>query len=263
MSIADLDHQRHAEIAERLGTELHRELVVPCELCGGHGTKLHRGWDENDLPVDRMTLCSCRSELDLRLAMFDAGIPREFHDIEALVPELNVHAFDALSRYADRLDAAMKHGLGLILTGRNGTGKTSSACIPLIRCLRERRTAAMISWPDYVDGLRRAWKDPALARHLDRRAMRDLVVLDELGKEHETNDTTFVAGKLDSILRMRRGAMLPTIVISNLNAAQLVARYGASIESLLADRYKPIAYRPGDFRVRTGSSWDALIEGGK
>lgn len=247
---------------DRLLEELKREVVAQCEEpgCGQTGWIVTRGWDEEaDLPADTMTRCPCSKHLKLSLGMHDAGLPREFWSVETLIPSFNVHAFDQLSRYANKLDAAMKHGLGFILTGRNGTGKTSSACVPLIRALREGRSAALISWPDFVDGMRRSWKDPQLTRHLDERVMRDLVVFDELGKEHVTNDETFVSGKLDSILRLRRGALLPTIITTNLSPGQLVERYGRSIESLLADRFKTLNYRPGDFRIKVERNWDEML----
>lgn len=265
MGIAELDYRRHAELKLQLQAKMHNEVISSCEnfLCAQTGWVITPGWDdEEDMPADKMERCPCFSRVNLGVDMFDAGIPKEFWDVEGLEPTFNRHAFEQMHEYADHLDAACDHGLGFILTGRNGVGKTSSACIPLIAALRAKRSAALISWPDYVEGCRRAWKDPALAKHLDERSMRQLIVLDEIGKEHVTSDETFVAGKMDSLLRGRRGALLPTIVITNLTMPQLIERYGASIESLLADRFKTIKYRPGDFRVKApGRSWDEMLKG--
>lgn len=264
MGIAELDYRRHAEVRERLAERLHRELVQPCDKCGGTGSTVERAWDEAaDMPDDRINRCTCTRERLHRVALHEAGLPEEFWQADAIIPTFNERAFRLLHMYADHLDDALRHGLGLIMTGKNGTGKTSSACVAVIAAIRQGRTAALVSWPDYVDGLRRSWRDPVLARHLDERGMRDLLVIDELGKEHETNDASFVAGKLDSLLRLRRGALLPTILTTNLTAAQLIKRYGASIESLLADRFKTVPYRPGDFRVKVERDWDEMLTGKK
>ena len=155
---------------------------------------------------------------------------------------------------------SLEKGQAFLLIGKNGSGKSSSACLPLIAALRGGYTASFVNFPDLVGGWRRSWRDAALARHLDERLHRDLVVLDEVGKEHIGNDDTFVASRLDSLLRLRRGEMLPTIITTNLQVAELISRYGESIGSLLADRYKTVNYRPGDFRVKMAKSWDDLLD---
>ncbi len=267
MGIAELDFRRHAQLKQGLQSELKEELINSCEdqRCARTGWQITPGWDdEEDMPDDTMTRCPCYQRMNLGVDMFDAGIPREFWGVEDLEPDFNKHAFEMMHEYAANLDRACKHGLGFVLTGRNGVGKTSSACIPLIAALRSGRSGALVSWPDYIEGARRAWRDAALARHLDERLMREVLVIDELGKEHVTSDETFVAGKLDSVLRSRRGALMPTIIITNYKISELVERYGASIESLIADRFKTITYRPGDFRAKVASTfdWDATLKGG-
>ena len=57
--------------------------------------------------------------------------------------------------------------------------------------------------------------------------------------------------------------MLPTVITTNMTIPELIARYGQSIGSLLADRYKVIKYKPNDFRVRMSGTWDDLLGGGK
>lgn len=264
MGIADLDGARHLAILEQTEDRLRRELVAACPLCRGTGTTIVHGWDdEADVPKDRVRLCSCRVELNDRIALMEAGVPEELYEVDSLVPTLNTHAFELADVFVANLESAMARGLSLLFTGKNGAGKTSAAAKILLGVLRAGRTAALISWPDYVDGLRRAWKEPAHGRWLDDRVMRDVAVFDELGKEHQTTDTSFVIGKLDSVLRMRRGANLPTIITTNLTPAEVVSRYGASMDSLLADRFKVVAFRPGDFRKRSGFDWNAALTGEK
>ena len=261
MGIAELDHRRHREMADNLYNRRRRELIGECEKCDGTGNISHEEWVD-DIPVPRSETCVCKAALIFEMGMHDAGLPREFWGAESIIPEFNRRAFDELAKYARNLDRVRAHGLGLVLTGRNGSGKSSSACLPLITAIRSGVTASFVNFPDLVGGWRRSWRDAELATHLDERLHRDLVVLDEVGKEHVGTDDTFVASKIDSLLRLRRGSMLPTIITTNLTIPELIKRYGESVGSLLADRYKVISYKPGDFRVKMASTWDALIEGG-
>jgi hypothetical protein len=98
-----------------------------------------------------------------------------------------------------------------------------------------------------------------LLAHLDERLARDVVVLDEIGKEHTGHDSSDVLARFDSLLRMRRGAFLPTILVTNLDPGDLVERYGESVGSLLGDRFRIVQYEPGDYRSETGPSWSSLL----
>lgn len=263
---AELDHRRHAQLVEQTHARLYAQLVDGCEerACAKSGWIHVPGWDEaRDLPDDKLVPCPCLARVRLGRAMADAGIPERFWGVETLVPTYNEAAFDELHRYAEHLERAITHGLSLVLTGKNGSGKTSSACIPMIRALRNGHTAALISWPNYIDGQRRGWRDADLQRHLDERAARDLVFIDELGKEGDAADPTFAVGKLDQLLRNRNGSLLPVIIATNLTMPELATRYGASIESLLSeDRFRVIKYRTADFRKQGPvRDWDALLTG--
>jgi len=261
MGIAELDHRRHREMADELYNRRRQELISDCDRCGGTGFISHEEWD-GDIPVPKSETCECKATLLFEMGLQDAGLPREFWEAESIIPAFNRKAFDELARYARNLRRVRAHGLGLVLTGRNGSGKSSSSCLPLIAAIRSGSTASFVNFPDLVGGWRRAWRDADLARHLDERLHRDLVVLDEVGKEHIGTDDTFVSSRFDSLLRLRRGAMLPTIITTNLKIPEMIKRYGESVGSLLADRYKVISYRPSDFRVKMSSSWDELLDGG-
>ncbi len=261
MGLAELDHVRHAQVGEELFRRRKKEVIDACEKCGGAGKISSEVWDDDDIPTTTSVMCSCKVQVLHELSLQEAGLPREFWNAEDIEPEFNQHAFKVLRRYSQNLDAALEHGLGLVLTGKNGSGKSSSACLPLIAAVRQGRSSAFINFPDLVQGWRRAWKDNALGHHLDERVHRDFVVLDELGKEHVGSDEGFVASKFDSLLRLRRGEMLPTVITTNLTVPELVKRYGDSIASLLSDRYKVLKYRPGDFRVRMANTWDDLLGG--
>ena len=258
MGLAELDHRRHSELADRLWAELKTRQIVICEDCDGNGSLplLDEDMDVEEMDLLRPTRtreCHCRRNALVTLGLFEAGLPNEFWQADEIKPELNIENYDSLRLYAENIRRAKRHGLSLLLTGERGTGKTSSAAIALIAAVQQKMSAAYISFPDLIQGMRRAWRDERHGRYLDDRCTRDFVVVDELGKEHTGKDSDFVLSKLDSLVRTRRGLMQPTILITNDPPLELFRRYGASFESLLADRYKLMAYAPGDYRVRTAS----------
>lgn len=262
MGIAELDHQRHDQMGDELWARLKTEHIDSCSKCKGSGTVHSRTeFVEEIIPINKAKVCKCRTLCQHLLDLHDAGLPQEFWEVDEIEPTFNVDLFKKIRDYSGNLSNAVKHGLGFLLTGENGSGKSSSACIPLIEGIRQGFSVAFVNWPDFIKGSRTAQANRELAQHLDKRSYRDLVVLDEVGKERIGNDETFAESSLDSLLRMRRGAMLPTIITTNLNFEGFVDRYGTSVSSLVVDRFKILEFKPGDFRVKMSGTWDQLLKG--
>ena len=262
MGIADFDHQRHDEMGDELWARLKIEHIDPCEKCKGSGLVIVKTeFVDEIVPINRSEVCKCRQLCQHLLSLHDAGLPQEFWEANKLEPTFNVDCFAEIWEYARNLPNAVKHGLGFVLTGENGSGKSSSACIPLIEGIRQGITVAFINWPDFMKGHRKALTNNELGDYLDKRSLLDLVVLDEIGKERIGSDETFTASSLDSLLRMRRGAMLPTIITTNLERKEFTARYSTSVDSLIADRFKTLMFKPGDFRVKMSGTWNELLKG--
>lgn len=263
MGIAELDRARHEEMFEELRARLQRREIDPCVICGGAG-RVTVGLDYVDefVELPRTEMCVCKSSAALKLGLFDAGVPQEFWTADQIDPTWNKHAFEVVQKFASRIRQAKEHGLGLVMVGENGTGKSSSAAIVAIEALCAGFTVAYLSFPDLVEGWKIAKTDQEHGTHLQERVMRDIVVLDEVGKEYAgagAAKAKEVTAKLDALLRMRRGAFLPTVLITNLGYADLVEQYGASIASLLnPDRFKVLEYEPGDFRKEL-PRWDKLL----
>jgi DNA replication protein DnaC len=273
MGIAELDPARLEMEADDLWRRLLADVIAGCERCGGAGTvlaELDEGMDVDDLLLSprRVRICRCRRQAELQLRLHDAGLPKEFWEAEGIEPESNQDKYDLMRAYAGNLDVVFREGLGVLMAGPTGSGKTSSAALPLIAAARRGKSVAYISFPDLVEGWKRAWRTRGLAEILSRRCERDLVVFDELGKEHGgkgEDGEDFVLSRLDSTIRTRRGLRLPTILITNDSPVDFFKRYGESIESLLADDYKVLLYKPGDHRVVRAKrgQWEDRLKGGK
>lgn len=259
MGLAETDYRRHEELCNRLAADLKADIIEKCRKCRGSGWITEFIDDElGPFAPGHSRPCRCRRKVRRLNKLAEAGVPRELWLAHRIEPENNEEFFEELADYASDLDRAFKTGMGFLLHGENGTGKSSSAAIAIIGALRKGHTAAFIDFRDLVEGWFRAFQDPEHQRYLDRRCNRSLVVLDELGKEAVTDSKRdFVLARFDSLLRLRRGAYLPTIIITNLEPTAIERRYGKSVESLLSDRFRHLAYRPGDYRL-SAASWETI-----
>lgn len=265
MGLAETDYHRHDKRCAKLTRGFFRDIVRKCKKCRGTGWKKTKDpfGEFAGLEPGHATPCKCRKKVARLSALAEAGVPRELWQADKIAAKSNADKFEAMAEYGDKLRAAMDAGAGFVLYGENGTGKSSSSAIPVIAALKQGWSAAFVDFRDLVDGWRRAWKDPEHQQHLDERTSRDIVILDEVGKEHVGNDEgAFVLSRFDSLLRMRRYEYLPTIIVTNLDPVLFAKRYGDSIESLLSDRFTFLAYEPGDFRKRRKARVGTIITGG-
>ena len=261
-----LDPQRFEEKTERLFERLKQRKIEHCKMCGGTGRVLVdiQFEEDNDLALTKSEHCECKRRVLNDLDLFESGLPREFWRADELEPDSNEEHFELAHKIAAKIDkiVSRKLGLSLLMTGENGTGKTTSAAIVMIGAVRKKIETAFVLWPDFVNLSRQGRFDARISRRVTARLQRPLLVIDELGKESKLNDAdTFAQQQLDSIIRSRRGARLPTILITNDTPDQFYARYGVSVESGITAPYQILLYEPGDHRARLRESW-AILEGG-
>jgi len=166
-------------------------------------------------------------------------------------------------------------GLGLLLVGKPGHGKTTLASVVLQDVLRnidnERfsqtpyRPASpglFIDYPKLLRVQQRSWKDEsgADAKLIDRiygdapdSENISILVLDDLGKEHRTA-TNWAEDTFDALLRSRYNAGLPTIVTTNVPLKSWGETYGEAMESFAHEAFLPIniVSTEGDRRKHEG-----------
>ena len=255
------------EEIEEMFQRLCQEHIEPCETCNGTGrVPLETNWIEDKIPDTAFVDCDCKGYVHARLDVFEAGVPRNMWDVDEIDPEFNIKCFKVTRRFGDDLEhgrqksKSFRAGLSLLLVGENGTGKTSSATIALLGALEGGFSAAMLSWPLLINGLYQNRFNLSIQKSLWSRLMRDMVILDEIGKETvPASAKDFVITTLDQVIRKRRGECLPTILITNYTLTQFSRQYGASVSSLIAPPYKVLAYKPGDYRRRLTASWDDFL----
>ena len=259
------------EIVKALAAESHRRIEIRendykvggiwyCGLC--HTPKQFVR-QVGELHIDAMCLCKCQK------AAYDAE--EAFYSNKFLegqiakmrmecfpVPEMAGWTFDrddgarpgvsaACKRYCEEFSAAMRDGVGLLLYGGVGTGKSFMAASIANRLLDEGRTVVFDNARGYAD---RAFDDKEGFAEL--LAETDLIVLDDLGMERATE---YMKETVFQILDKRCQAGKPLIVTTNLSNEALKAPRGVDEErvfSRMLEKSVPILMKGEDRRREKG-----------
>ncbi|MFA5899707.1 MAG: ATP-binding protein [Hyphomicrobium sp.] len=169
----------------------------------------------------------------------EAGIPARFQSrsIESYLANQDgqKRVVNIARRFVDTWTEQREKGTSLIFTGGPGTGKTHLACA-IGKALLESQLAAVRFGT--VTGLLRSIKDtyrPGSERSeqqaFDSILQYDLLIVDEIGVQLGTDHEKLL---LFEVLNERYQGSLPTILISNLSAADLEIFLGQRV----MDRYR-------------------------
>ena len=147
-----------------------------------------------------------------------------FENIEKVIPAQHRNAFNECREYAENFAEHKKKGVGMILKGPVGTGKTSLAVAILQKVIRSHGGGLFIPMASLMDNLLTMSKRDAeeAVRFENRVRSTPLLILDDLGAEYENN---WVRTKVDAIITERCNRLLPVIVTTNLKAEELLSTY--------------------------------------
>lgn len=167
------------------------------------------------------------------------------------------HALRAAQLFAERFEAVADRGGSLTLTGPTGTGKTHLAAAALRAVTNEGRTGLYRLADAAVRYLKASYssgcpytEDQAL-QHL---RLPDLLVLDEVGNQHDSADEKRV---LFAILNARYSHMRPTLLVSNLTGEQLRAWAGQAFHDRLLESGVVVPCQWESYRPRIGRNGGA------
>lgn len=184
-------------------------------------------------------------------------IPRRFWDcafdeISNRPPETDdaVEPRDLARRYMSKLDEMLSRGIGMLLWGDNGRGKTG---LSVVVCKEARRRGYTVLFTECAD-LKRCVIDRVPfdddQTMLERARSVDLLVLDDLGKGVQDR-TGFGARMLDELIRHRNANQLSTVITTNMGMAALKEELKPSTMHSLKECVVPAKIEGPDRRDET------------
>lgn len=178
-----------------------------------------------------------RKERHLLQRMRDAGVPERFIDAE---PDMSHD---------------LTHGNGVILFGKQGSGKTTRAAGIIKGWLMSNNgKARFVTSADLLTEIGATYSGETTELSVIHKYGRcGLLVIDDLGKENPTDQTLT---KLWQVIDMRYGALLPTVITTQHDLAELVRELGRkgrvetakAIASRLYETCKPVNTGNVDYR---------------
>lgn len=204
-------------------------------------------------------------------ALRQANIPKRFFNVGLSDFKLpNLSEIDSVVEYKENIEEHIRtDGVGLLLLGPGGTGKTMLSCIIANTAISKGFSCYYTTVSGYIRlaiqamNLKDAWmadnsdtdskSEWATKTKLlkDIRNSIELLVLDDVGKEHTTG-TRFAEDEIDFLLRYRFDLGLPTVMSSNYPVSQWATMYSESMESFIHEAYILVSMTAKDYR-REGS----------
>jgi DNA replication protein DnaC len=206
----------------------------PLGICDGGGFVI-------DEATNTATDCECRAAriAGARTRGLAGRIPRRYQGVSFDRPPVSDIARSApdqirtVRRYVAAIESNIQTGKGLWLQGDVGTGKTTLAMLVSKAALDAGRSVAIYSLPRLLSLLRDSMdSDKGMLDFMDRLTAVDLLHLDDLGAE---NQTDWVLEQLYSIVNSRYEAERAIIATTNLMPDELSERLGARTVSRLVE----------------------------
>jgi DNA replication protein DnaC len=194
----------------------------------------------------------------VRHRILNAGLPiktigKELSDLD------NASAVEMVSAWMDTVRSGMvikspgspSSGLGIMLVGEPGHGKTTLASVALQELLRTMpfegsHPAMFMDYPKFLRYQKASWDEEDESKKIlidrmygDEKNSIELFILDDLGKEYRTS-TGWAENTFDALLRSRFNAGLPTIVTTNVPMKNWGTVYGDPMGSFAYEAFVPI-----------------------
>lgn len=212
--------------------------------------------------------CPCQDQYLLHRVLLHAGVGATYQrlgwdDFEHLPPS----AEGAVVDYIDHADAYVASGVGVLLHGRRGNGKTLLASLLLRELVGRGHDAYMTSFSSLLDAASAGWTSEEERAWFTRRVRNaGVLVVDDLGRERKRQQflaqgdrepggpgvvrTTSQHAETvwEEVVRHRVASSLPTYVTSNLSPEEVSRDYGANAASLLCERSMVVPFEGADRR---------------
>lgn len=218
--------------------------IHQCPTCNEDGGYTFRG---------EKHICDCMMQKQLYKHYLNAGIGVTYQRLDFADYEGERDILQSLSKYMENYDRYASRGIGLLLTGSFGTGKTMIANLVLKEFVKQGYRCFATTFAQTVDMLTAAWKSPEDRRYFQRRFVdSEILLLDDVGRELRSK-SNLTESTFDNILRTRVQEGRPTFITTNMSPEELGEGYGAAILSLLREHSIVCEMNGDDFRAQSNA----------
>jgi DNA replication protein DnaC len=244
-----------------------------CVTCRGKGSFLWYAGQDWSGDLDEYE-CSCADQWVMHRAFLWSGIGIAYQRLCWRDVKAEAEAVDKVRAYLDRADDYAANGVGLILHGSIGSGKTLLATLLLRALLAMGFSGHFSTFTGLIDTFASGWHDEDQRVWFHRQISNtDVLVIDDIGREFKQRHMVkgegtversrpLVVSTLDEVIRFRVANAKPTIITTNLTMDDLVESYGGNVMSLLRERSVAKVFRGADFRDRARQRISDEIEEG-
>jgi DNA replication protein DnaC len=215
-----------------------------CRTC--RGRKVYRAW--NGLDVAEMD-CRCEDQFKLHRALLNAGIELNYQRLswtDCTGVEENI--LPAVLDYADRADGYVDNGMGLLLHGEKGTGKTLLITLLMKMLLAKGFDIQFVTFQELIDIYTQTWRDTEEKAWFDKRVRNaGILGIDDVGRENKGR-MEIVESMFDHIIRARVSAARPTLITTNRSMDEFRTFYQSNVMSLLDESSIKIPFAGEDYR---------------
>lgn len=247
---------------------LYPDLPYSPAQCGTcHGRKRFLWWNryvpgaDPEHPEVVEYECPCIDQWVLQRWLSIRGVNAVYQrlgwpDVVAVSPQ----TLEIVVDYIDKSEQFMGAGLGFVLHGSKGAGKTMLAALMLKALMARGYDGYFSTFAEALQMFRSGWNDPEdKVWYAAKVRGSKTLVLDDVGREHfqqriedgkRTRNATSVAeSTLDELLRHRVSAAKPTFLTTNFDLAEIGHHYGDNVFSLITERAIVCEFVAADWRT--------------
>jgi DNA replication protein DnaC len=238
---------------------VHPSLPTPenCITCEGRRTfrwwsHAAEGWNPDDGSSIEDFECPCIEQYKLHRFMLHCNIGLLYQRLNWNDVEADPSKVEVVHEWLRDSPAYIQAGVGLILRGTPGTGKTLLGALLLKGLIAQGRDVYFTTFNEMLDFFSSTWRDNDEKKWFSKRVKNAAVVMvDDPGKESgERRGSGMPIAAMDEVLRHRIAASRPTIITTNDSKEKFTLRYGEYIASLLTERSASIRLEGSDYRER-------------
>jgi DNA replication protein DnaC len=207
-----------------------------CITCGGRKTFLWYATGRTD-PVVTYD-CRCNDQFVLHRVLLASGVKEAYQNLGwADFTHATDSAFEMLAEWQQYEDRYLKAGIGLIISGTRGTGKSLMAHLMIKDLIAAGKTCHVTTFAGMIDLFAAGWYSPEDKAWFNGKVRNaDVLLIDDLGREHNKSETSIGSSMIEAVVRDRVNRGLPTFVTTNLSRDEVAQGYGPHTMSLLSEK---------------------------